>query len=293
VSGVLAHVLWIGGPPCSGKTTVAGLLAGRHDLRGYNADVHTWEHHDKAVERGYADATYWQTATPDEIWLADLDTIVAHTLEANAERSRLMLEDLEALPTSPLIVAEGTPLFPWLVADRIADPDHAVFLVPSPAFQRARLLERPRLTFERTSDPPRALENRMRRELEVGALIRRDALERGFHVLDVDGSRTAHEIAGAVEKLFAATIAAGPRASSRPARRKLRRQHNLQVHRQVSSYFARVPGAGDPTSTPVPFVCECGGRGCHMPVHAPLVTASDVFNGTDRRLVAEAHRRDR
>jgi hypothetical protein len=272
---------------------VAGLLAGRHDLRGYNADVHTWEHHDKAVERGYADATFWQTAAPGEIWLVDLDAIVRHTLDANAERCRLMLEDIEALPTSPLVVAEGTPLFPWLIADRVADLDHAVFLNPTPAFQRARLLERPRVTFERTSDPPRALENRIRREIEVGALIRRDALARGFHVVDVDGSRTAHEIAGDVEALFAATIEAGPRASSRAARRELRRRHNLQVHQQVSTYFARVPGAGDPRATPVPFACECGERGCHALVHVSLATAHGAFKGTDRRLVAEAHRRDR
>ncbi len=179
----LPHVLWLGGPPCSGKTSISLLLAGRHDLRSYNSDLHTWEHHDTAVERRWTAGTFWETATPDEQWLADSDEIVRRTLEANAERCRLMLEDIDALPRSPLVVAEGTPLLPWLVADRVADAGHAVWLVPTPEFQRARLLERPRIAFERTSDPERALDNRVRREVAVGELIERDAHERGFRVI--------------------------------------------------------------------------------------------------------------
>lgn len=130
----LEHVVWLGGPPCSGKTSIARILAGRHDLRAYHSDAHTWEHHDKAVERRYPAAARTESLGPDELWLAELDALVAQPLEANEERCRLMLEDIEALPPSPLIVAEGTPLFPWLVEERLASRDHAVWLVPTPEF---------------------------------------------------------------------------------------------------------------------------------------------------------------
>jgi cytidylate kinase len=284
----LPHVLWLGGPPCSGKTSIALLLAGRHDLRAYNSDLHTWEHHDRAVERGWTAGTFWETATPDELWLADPDEIVRRTLAANAERCRLMLEDIEALPDSPLVVAEGTPLLPWLVADRVADSGHAVWLVPPPEFQRARLLERPRIAFERTSDPERALENRIRRELAVGELIESDAWERGFQVIRVDESQGLLEVAAQVEEVFGEAIAAGPRASTRAERVELRRRHNRQVHRQVSAYFARVPGAGGPGASPVPFGCECGASGCLGLTSATLDAATEVFAG-GTRLLADGH----
>ena len=287
---VLPHVLCIGGPPCSGKTSVALLLAARNDLRVYNADLHTWEHHDRAVERGWSDATFWQTATPDRAWLADPESILRHTLDANEERCRLMLEDLEALPRAPLVVAEGTPLLPWLVADRLGDRDRGVWLVPTPGFQRARLLERSRLSFQRTSDPERALENRIRRELAVGELIERDARERGFHVVHVDGSRSLRAVAGEIERLFAAAIAAGPRAETREARRELRRRHNRQVLRQVSAYFDRVAGAGDPAATPVPFGCECGASGCLGETRATLEEAERAFADEDGLLLDPGHR---
>ncbi len=257
-------------------------------MRAYNSDLHTWEHHDKAVERGWTAGTFWETATPDEQWLTEPDEIVRRTLDANAERCRLMLEDIEALPDSPLVVAEGTPLLPWLVADRVAGPGHAVWLVPSPEFQRARLLERPRISFERTSDPERALENRVQREVAVGELIEHGARERGFRVIRVDESRGLLEVAAEVEQAFGEAIAAGPRASTAAARFELRRRHNRQVHRQVSAYFSRVPGAGDPAASPVPFGCECGASGCLGRTSATLDAAAQAFAG-DARLLADGH----
>lgn len=45
----MRHVLWIGGPPASGKTTVATSLARTHGLRLYSADTRTWSHRDRAL----------------------------------------------------------------------------------------------------------------------------------------------------------------------------------------------------------------------------------------------------
>jgi hypothetical protein len=200
-----------------------------------------------------------------------------------------MLEDIEALPDSPLAVAEGTPLLPWLVAERVAGPGHAVWLVPTAEFQRARLLERPRVEFERTSDPERALENRIAREIAVGALIERDACERGFHVIRVDGSLRVEEVAGLVEEVFGGAIAAGPRAATAVKRFELRRRHNRQVLSQVSAYFARVPGAGDPATSPAPFGCECGASGCLVLAPTPLDAAAAIFAVEGARLLADGH----
>jgi adenylylsulfate kinase-like enzyme len=41
----LSHVLWIGGGPCVGKTTLARLLAGKYDLKIYNLDWHAVREH--------------------------------------------------------------------------------------------------------------------------------------------------------------------------------------------------------------------------------------------------------
>jgi hypothetical protein len=240
------------------------------------------------VARAYPAAAKWESMTPDEAWLADIDEMVAISVAANEERCRLMVEDLEALPRSPLVVTEGTPLFPSFVAPRLAGRDHAVWLIPSPAFQSTRLRERPSHTWQQTSDPERAVENRIERERLVGERIEAEAAARDLRVIRIDGSRSLFEVAQEVEAAFADVIARGPVASSPSERRAIRRDDNLQVHSQVSTYFERMPGAGDPAASPVPFACECGAAGCDASVEATLAGAGRIFEGRDW-LVAAPH----
>jgi hypothetical protein len=226
--------------------------------------------------------------TPEEHWLGELDAMVELSIATNEERCRLMVEDIEALATAPLVVAEGTPLFPSFVGERLAGRDHGVWLVPTPEFQRARLEERPQTSFERTSDPARALENRIQRELCVGEVIEEEAKARGLHLVYVDGTRDLTGVTAAVEAIFAAVISAGPRAETETERRKLRRGENVILFRQLSTYFERVPEAGDPMTTPAPFGCECGASGCGALVEVPLVAAANAFGGNGF-LVATGH----
>jgi hypothetical protein len=281
-------VLWIGGPPCSGKTSIARSLATKYDLRVYQSDAHTWEHHDAAVARGFPASARWEEGSPDELWLGALEAMVELSIATNEERCRLMVKDIEALPAAPLVVAEGTPLHPSFVGERLAGRDHGVWLLPTPAFQRARLEERPRTMFERTSDPARALESRVQRELRVGELIEDEAKARGLHVLYIDETRDLAAVTAAVEAIFADVISAGPRAETETERRDLRRDENVILFRQLSTYFERVPEAGDPMTSPAPFGCECGASGCGATVEVPLVAAERVFGGSGF-LVAAGH----
>jgi hypothetical protein len=107
-------------------------------------------------------------------------------------------------------------------------------------------------------------------------------------VIRVDGSRSLLEVAAETEAIFGELIAAGPVASTPDQRRALRRDANLQVHSQVSTYFERMPGAGDPAASPVPFACECGAAGCDSSVGATLVAARRIFDGHGW-LVAASH----
>jgi len=104
--GELGHVLWIGGSSGSGKTTVARLLARRHGLRWYNSDAHTWAHRDRAIAAGNPAALRFEALSPAE--RAGLSAEQSIALSLHVERGPLTVADMYALPTSPLIVAEGT-----------------------------------------------------------------------------------------------------------------------------------------------------------------------------------------
>ena len=260
----LGHVLWIGGAPACGKTTIARWLAHRYDLQAYNADAHTWEHHDRSLVHGDPAAARWEALTPDERWLGRPADMAEFSLELNAERFAKMVEDVRALPRRPMVVMEGTPLLPWLVEDHLAAPSFAVWLVPTPEFQRARLLERDVPTWRTTSDSARALENRVERERLVSEAIEHAAVERGCTVLRVDGSRGLDAIKAAVEDALADALAAGAHRTTPERLRAIRRSENETVLRQVRTYLERVPAAGEPDTYAVPFSCECGRSGCEL-----------------------------
>ena len=249
----MTHTLWIAGPPASGKTTVATRIARRHGLRLYSADTRTWEHRDRALAAGSEAARRWESLTPEERWER---SSAAEMLEMSlhGERGPMVLDDLRALPPTPLVVAEGSPL----PASGMVDPGRAVWLIPTPAFQRAQLAARG------TTGGAAEL------YLLLAEVIDREAREHGAPTLSIDGALDVEATTQAVESLFADALAAGPRAESRDERRALLREINAAIAAQVRAYYARPWAEGDPDAVVRRFVCECGDTRCDVDLELPV-----------------------
>lgn len=126
----LAHVLWIGGGPQAGKTTLSRLLAGKWDLKIYSLDWHAVRDHELRPRplvipfQGMSMDERWAVPSPDEL--------AARSIAIWEEGFTLVVEDLLAMPTSRTIVAEGPGAFPWCVAPLLSSSRQAIFLVPTP-----------------------------------------------------------------------------------------------------------------------------------------------------------------
>jgi len=198
----LSHVLWIGGGPCVGKSTLARFLAGKYDLKIYDAD---WRHAYAHRDRPGGIAPGWDDLTMDERWLLPSPAELAERDIRNwTGLFRLIVEDLLALPATRTIVVDGK-LFPWVVAPMLASSTRAIFLVPTPAW-RDRVLAR-RLRdggrFEdRTSDPERARRNVRERETLMNARITASCDELGLRCVRVDGSLDLDDSLAILEEQF-------------------------------------------------------------------------------------------
>lgn len=253
----LEHVLWIGGAPAAGKTTVATRIARRHGLRWYGADTRTWAHRDRAIQAGSAAAIRWETMTPGErAGTGPPEELLE--LSLHRERGPMVVDDLQALPRSPLVVADGSTLPAGAVRDR----SRAVWLIPTQEFQLARLDER--VVSRGTRDLYRVLAETIDHEARAG----------GIPIVVVDGSESVEATVDAVERLFAGALAAGPRAETLLERQALLREANESVVAQVRGYFARPWASGDPEAVVRAFLCECGDTSCALEVETRVEVAA-------------------
>lgn len=253
----LRHVLWIGGPPGAGKSSVATRIARRYGLRWYNADTRTWQHRDRALRAGNAAARRWEAMTPEQRWVGSTPR---QMLEGSLHRERgpMVIDDLRALPHSPLVVAEGSTLPARALSSGVAERSRAVWLLPTRAFQQATLTDRA------VAAGPMAL------HLLLGETIEQEAREHGARTLTVDGSRSIQQTVAAVEELFAEALAEGPGAATLAERRGLLREANEAIAAQVRGFYGRPWANGDAEAVVREFVCECGDPGCDASVFIPV-----------------------
>jgi hypothetical protein len=265
----LAHVLWIGGPQASGKTSVARALARRFDLQLYVVDWRTWVHEPRMPD------TEFRSLSMDERWVqATPAQMLDWFLTTSRHRFRLVLEDLRELPDSPLAVVEGPQLFPTSVAAVLRSPDHALFLVPDLDEQRARLLARGPIPG--TSDGLRARANATERDLMIARRFAYEAADLRLTVLRVDAP--LDDIVERAVEHFRPVIEAGPRDVDLPA---VRRFENDVLATQVRLYRESL-GALKPEDATLPFACECGTPGCDDEVELSLDDYDALSAAADR-----------
>jgi len=200
----LRHVLWLGGAPDAGKTSVAREIAGRHGLHLYHLDSAEPSHIARTTPERQLTFAAFLAMTMDQRWVTRSPAEMAEqVVSSSAERLPLILADVLAMPKEPGVLAEGPWLFPELITPLLSDPRQAVWLEPTAAFKRASAARRDKPGFRHeTSDPDRATRNWWERDVLIAVHIRRGVAERGLALLTVDGSRPLDEMVALVEQHF-------------------------------------------------------------------------------------------
>ena len=199
----LAHVLWLGGSPCSGKTSVAKRLIERHRLQLYHYDKQERSHSARSCPERHPTICAHAAMSMDERWMhRPVDEMVRATEAAWLERFALVIDDLRALPATATILAEGPGLLPGTVAPLLQRPRQALWLVPTEAFKRAVQPTRGGAPANQTSDAARAYRNLIDLDLQLAANVRRRARDLGLTVIEVDGTKSIEEMAMVVADHF-------------------------------------------------------------------------------------------
>lgn len=201
----LAHVYWIGGSPCSGKSSIVEWLAAQHGLQTYRCDEAFWRH-SQIVTPDKQPAFYRLTQlTWDEIWMRPVDVQLRDEIAVYREEFDLIIRDLSDMPHDRPIVAEGAALMPEWARPLLSRPIQAVWMIPTETFQRRFYPQRGAWVqdiLKQCRHPQQAFQNWMDRDAAFARQVRADAELHGLRVLIVDGTRSVAENAQAVETWF-------------------------------------------------------------------------------------------
>ena len=188
-------IWWIGGVTCSGKSTVAKLIAEGTDRQVYSTDDHFAKHAKSATKEHHPTMYSYQHDDEWLKWVRELapERSSAVWLQFYHERCSMIVDDLAKVQDPPL-VAEGVDLLPELVVPH-ATEGKAAWLVPTRSFFEAHYAEREWVS-EEPDERTWQYYSRMIRHVDDG--VRRH----GGTVLQVDGDVSPQEIAGSLMAKF-------------------------------------------------------------------------------------------
>ena len=198
-------IYWIGGGTCAGKSTSADVIALRHGLTAYHSDA-DWDDHVKRADPSHHPNLHKVGGmSPSEWFLRPVSTGIAEELASFQEEIRLVLEDLEGLDSRRSVVADGTLLLPGNLASLGIPKKRAIWLIPTPEFQRRAYRHRGEWVddlLRKYADSEQAWGRWMERDAVVAEYIRTSASDLGYSWIEVDGSEPIDKVAGRVEEHF-------------------------------------------------------------------------------------------
>ena len=196
------EIYWIGGSPCSGKSTIASYLATIYHLDYYQCDQHWDEHLKRADPVRHPYFLMVNQMTCDELWMRppreQLQTVVA----VYREIFDLVLQDIQMMIGKRILV-EGAGLLPDLVLSQTT-PNLATWIIPTPSFQYAHYQGREWVpdVLQDCHDAKQAFTNWMQRDVLYAQWIAEQTQEHRATLLVTDETRSLETMIAQVGSLF-------------------------------------------------------------------------------------------
>ena len=185
----------IGGSPCSGKSTIASLLARQYQLLHIKLDDLVEEMMSQASADSQPICLLRQDRNPEEMadeewrFYEEIFPYVKSYLIKNQNR--------------PLLV-EGAGLLPHLLKKLECPASSYLCLTPTADFQKKHYIQREWIPYvlEGTTNPEQAFENWMQRDILFAQMVRKEAVLLGYPSLITDGSQSENQTAEEVARLL-------------------------------------------------------------------------------------------
>ncbi len=192
---IIDNTYFIGGSPCSGKSTIAEELSKNYNLDYLKIDDYEQAHIEKANPERHPIMYKWSQMSWDKIWMRSVQKQVEEEFEFYRERFPMILSELKKFQFDSRVIIESAALLPELLKELNLEKHRVIYLIPAKEFQVKHYSKRGFKdgVLEKCSKPEEAFKNWMERDHFFGRKVREQAKDLGYKVIDVDGRRSIEE----------------------------------------------------------------------------------------------------
>jgi len=203
LKGEKVMLYMIGGSPCSGKSTLASLLARKYDLLHIKLDDLVDEMMSQASVDSRPICLLRQDRNPEQIWMRNPEEMADEEWRFYEEIFPYVKSYLIKNQDKPLLV-EGAGLLPHLVKELECPASSYLCLTPTADFQKKHYRQREWVPYvlEGTTNSEQAFENWMQRDILFAQMVRQEAVRLGYPSLVTDGSQSENQTAEEVARLL-------------------------------------------------------------------------------------------
>ena len=195
---------YIGGSPCSGKSTVTEILAKKHDLYYFKVDDFLDDYIEKGAQKGYPICKKIQAMTADETWMRNPKIQCEEELLWYQEVFEFVCEDINKIQNVNGIITEGAAYLPTLMKSINIPTNQYLSITPTKDFQVFHYRKREWIPYilNDCTDKDKAFENWMERDVLFAIEIQNQCEESDYLSLINNGEMSVDEMVRFVENHF-------------------------------------------------------------------------------------------
>ena len=213
----MTQIFFIGGSPCSGKSSVAASIADTFDFNYFKVDDHLERYLAKGRLDGKPVCARVGGMTADQIWMREPAIQMMEEFEIYREIFAYVVQDLNDLryrTRKAGIIAEGAAFLPELMAflpelmeKRGVGQQAYICMIPTSEFQNDHYRNRPWVAdvLADCADKAQAFSNWMMRDVLFARAVRMDAANKGYPCIITDGKTGIGETVQQVCRSFGLT----------------------------------------------------------------------------------------
>lgn len=197
-------VYFIGGSPCSGKSTVAQVLSDQYHLRYFKVDDHLEKYMQMAAADGKKCCKAVEQMTPEQNWMRKPEEQCEEELKIYEEIFPYILADLEKTECEHGVITEGAAYLPSLMKACAVPVNRYLSITPTKEFQVSHYRQREWVPYvlEGCSDKEKAFENWMERDALFAKAVQQQCLHLEYLSLINNGTMPIGEMIAKIAAHF-------------------------------------------------------------------------------------------